>query len=206
MRVGVFGGSFDPIHLGHLIVAESCRQQAQLDQVLFMPCAMSPHKLDGAHGTDRQRLEMLDLAIGGNRSFVRSDMEIKRGGVSYTVETLEELSAQSPDNEWFFVMGGDSLESFATWKDPQKILELASPIVVNRPGSEGAALDLLKPLCSAERFEQFSGLQIESPLIEISSSAIRADTAAGKSVRYQVPRGIEKYIETQKLYGASEDK
>ena len=74
MRIGVFGGSFDPIHLGHLILAENCRQQANLDQVLFMPCAMSPHKLNGAHGTDRQRMEMLDLAIGGHRDFVRSDI------------------------------------------------------------------------------------------------------------------------------------
>ena len=122
MRIGVFGGSFDPVHLGHLILAENCRQQANLDQVLFIPSAMSPHKRDGAHGTDRQRLEMLDLAIGGHRDFVRSDMEIKRGGVSYTIDTLRELEESQTDNEWFFLMGADSLESFSSWKEPDEIL------------------------------------------------------------------------------------
>ena len=128
MRIGVFGGSFDPVHLGHLILAENCRQQANLDQVLFIPCAMSPHKRDGAHGTDRQRLEMLDLAIGGHRDFVRSDMEIKRGGVSYTIDTLRELEESQPDNEWFFLMGADSLESFSSWKEPDEILETGQAV------------------------------------------------------------------------------
>ena len=200
MRVGVFGGSFDPIHLGHLVLAESCREQVGLDQVLFVPCNMSPHKRDGAFGTDRQRLEMLDLAIGGNRDFVRSDMEIKRGGVSYTVDTLAELAASAPDNEWFFLMGSDSLESFASWKEPNRILELALPIVVSRPGSEDANLDLLKPLCDEETFAKLSQLTVESPLIEISSTDLRQQVALEKSIRYLVPSGIEKYIQAQKLY------
>lgn len=198
MRIGVFGGSFDPIHHGHLILAENCRQQARLDQVLFMPCAMSPHKLDGAHGTDRQRLEMLDLAIGGHRDFVRSDMEIKRGGVSYTVETLRELTGQN-DSELFFLMGADSLESFSSWREPEEILKLAKPIVVGRPGST-IDLSVLESLSSKEYVESLGELSVESPLVEISSSDIRRRVASNQSVRFLVPRSIEKYIETQRMY------
>ena len=199
MRIGVFGGSFDPVHLGHLILAENCRQQANLDQILFVPCAMSPHKLDGAHGTDRQRLEMLDLAIGGHRDFVRSDMEIKRGGVSYTVDTLRELEESQPGNEWFFLMGADSLESFSSWKEPDEILKLAKPIVVGRPGSE-IDLGSLEKNSSADYVKSLRDLSVESPLIEISSSNIRQRVAESKSIRFLVPRSIEQYIVTQKLY------
>ena len=200
MRIGVFGGSFDPIHLGHLILAENCRQQANLDQVLFMPCAMSPHKLDGAHGTDRQRMEMLDLAIGGHRDFVRSDMEIKRGGVSYTVDTLRELDESQPDNEWFFLMGADSLDSFSSWREPEEILKLARPIVVGRPGSGEVDMSVLEPLSSADYVASLKELSVESPLIEISSSNIRQRVAESTSIRFLVPRSIEQYIVTQKLY------
>ena len=201
MRIGVFGGSFDPVHLGHLILAENCRQQANLDQVLFIPCAMSPHKRDGAHGTDRQRLEMLDLAIGGHRDFVRSDMEIKRGGVSYTIDTLRELEESQPDNEWFFLMGADSLESFSSWKEPDEILKLAKPIVVGRPGSE-IDLGSLEKNSSADYVKSLRELAVESPLIEISSSNIRQRVAESKSIRFLVPRSIEQYIVTQKMYDA----
>lgn len=199
MRIGIFGGSFDPIHQGHLILAENCREQAQLDQVLFMPCAMSPHKLEGAHGSDRQRLEMLDFAIGGHPQFVRSDMEIKRGGVSYTVETLRELSVAQPDSEWFLLMGADSLESFSSWREPAEILQLAKPIVVGRPGST-IDLQTLAPLSSASYVEELGELSVESPLIEISSSTIRSRVADQQSVRFLLPRSVEKYIETQKVY------
>lgn len=200
MRIGVFGGSFDPIHLGHLILAENCRQQANLDRVLFMPCAMSPHKLNGAHGTDRQRIEMLDLAIGGHRSFVRSDMEIKRGGVSFTVETLRELSEAQRDSEFFFLMGADSLDSFSSWRDPEEILKLAKPIVVGRPGSGKIDLSVLKKLSSAEYVESLRELAVESPLIDISSSNIRQRVADDSTIRFLVPRSIEQYIVTQKMY------
>lgn len=200
MRIGVFGGSFDPIHLGHLILAENCREQAGLDRVLFIPCAMSPHKQDGAHGTDRQRMEMLNLAIGGHREFHSSDIEIKRAGVSYTVDTLQALTVQQPDDQWFFLIGADSLESFSTWREPEQILRLAQPIVVGRPGSAKVNLSCLESLSSPEYVAEIEKIQIESPLIEISSSNLRQRVVAGQSIRFLVPRSIEKYIETQKLY------
>ncbi len=200
MRVGIFGGSFDPIHLGHLILAEQCRQQAKLDQVLFIPCALAPHKERGAAGTDRQRVEMIDLAIGGHPDFLRSSIEIERGGVSYTVDTVSQLAVESPDNEWFFLIGADSLNSFASWKSPEAILRLATPLVVGRPGGGEVDLEILAPLTSAQQMEKIRQLRMESPLIEISSSNLRQQIDQGNSIRYQTPRAVEKYIQTQKIY------
>jgi nicotinate-nucleotide adenylyltransferase len=204
MRIGIFGGSFDPIHLGHLILAEQCREQAQLDQVWFVPCALQPHKQDGAHGTDRQRSEMIELAIAGHESFVLSRLEMDRGGVSYTVETLEQIHESNPDDEIFLLMGDDSMKNFDSWREPGKICQLATPLVVNRPGQGEVDLSTLKQYVDEERFLMFEGLVIKSPRIEISSSRIREKVAVGMSIRYLTSRPVEKYIETQKLFLAKE--
>lgn len=200
MRIGIFGGSFDPIHLGHLILAERCRESAKLDQVWFMPCALSPHKQDGAHGTDRQRTEMIDLALGGHEAFVLSKLELERGGVSYTVETLHEIHQSHPDDELFLLMGDDSLESFSTWKEPRRICELACPIVVNRPGSGNVDLSAFQEYVGGDRFSKIESLNMKSPLIDISSTEIRNRVLGDQSIRYLTPRPVEKYIETQKVY------
>jgi nicotinate-nucleotide adenylyltransferase len=200
MRIGIFGGSFDPIHHGHLILAENCREQAKLDQVWFMPCAMSPHKTDGANSTARQRIEMIELALSGHEAFVLSKLEIERGDVSFTVDTLAEIHTSNPDEELFLLMGDDSLESFSRWKEPGRICELATPVVVNRPGSGKVDLSVLKEYVDAERFKLFEQMAIESPQIEISSSQIREKVGQGKSIRFLTPRSVEKYIETQKLF------
>jgi nicotinate-nucleotide adenylyltransferase len=202
MRIGIFGGSFDPIHLGHLILAEQCREQANLDQVWFVPCALQPHKQDGAHGTDRQRTEMVELALAGYESFVLSKIEMERGGVSYTVDTLTTIRESNPDDELFLLMGDDSLGNFSSWREPKKICALAIPLVVNRPGSGDVDLSVLKPYVDEARFALFQQTAITSPSIEISSSEIREKVALGKSIRYLTPRPVEKYIETQKLYFA----
>lgn len=200
MRIGIFGGSFDPIHLGHLILAERCRENAELDQVWFMPSSLAPHKQDGAHGTDRQRIEMIELAIGGHEAFVLSKIELERGGVSYTVDTLEQIHEKHPEDELFLLIGDDSLENFASWRNPQRICELATPLVVNRPGSGDVDLSLLKPLVSELRFGQIEKWKIRCPKIEISSTDLRARVRDGKSIRFLTPRGVEKYIETQQVY------
>ena len=202
MRVGIFGGSFDPIHFGHLILAEQCRQQAELDQVLFIPSALAPHKQKGAHGTDRQRVEMIDLAIGGHPQFLRSSIEIDRGGVSYTIDTLRQLTEEHSDTqrEWFFLIGADSLGTFATWKEPKSILELATPLVVGRPGAQNVDLEVLSELAQPAQMETIRKLEIESPLIDISSTSIRSNVQAGKSIRYLTSRAVEKYIQTQRIY------
>ncbi len=200
MRIGIFGGSFDPIHVGHLILAEHCREQGELDQVLFIPSSQTPHKENGAFGTDRQRTEMIDLAIGGHPSFLRSSIELERGGVSYTVETLEQLRQQHADDELFLMIGGDSLNGFSTWKEPQRILEMATPLVMARPGSGDVDFDLLSPFVDKQKLAEIKSLAIQAPLIDISSTAIRAAAADDKSFRYQTPRSVERYIQTQKVY------
>jgi nicotinate-nucleotide adenylyltransferase len=200
MRIGIFGGSFDPIHLGHLILAERCRENAELDQVWFMPSFLAPHKQDGAHGNDRQRMEMIELAIGGHEAFVLSKIELERGGVSYTVDTLEQVHENHPEDEFFLLIGDDSLEDFSSWRNPQRICELAIPLVVNRPGSGEVDLSLLKPFVSGSRFDQIDKWKIQCPKIEISSTDLRARIRDGKSIRFLTPRGVEKYIETQQVY------
>jgi nicotinate-nucleotide adenylyltransferase len=200
MRIGIFGGSFDPIHQGHLILAEQCREQAQLDQVWFMPCSLGPHKKQGTHGTDRQRTEMIELALGGHEPFLLSRIEIERGGVSYTVDTLEQIHESQPDDELFLLMGDDSLESFDSWRRPERICQLATPLVVGRPGSGQVDLSSLKHYVDECRLASFEECLISSPQIEISSREIRQKVADGKSIRYLTSRGVEKYIETQKLF------
>jgi nicotinate-nucleotide adenylyltransferase len=200
MRIGIFGGSFDPIHLGHLILAEQCREQASLDQVWFVPNSQSPLKPDGTTATDRQRCEMIEFAIAGHEAFYLSKLELERGGTSYTVDTLTEIAAKQPDDELFFLMGGDSLDSFGKWHQPEEILKLAAPLIVNRPGSDPIDLSKLSAYVDADRLASFESLQLESPLIEISSSDLRTRLANKQTVRYQIPRAVEKFIETQKLY------
>lgn len=200
MRIGIFGGSFDPIHFGHLILAEQCREQAQLDQVWFVPCSLGPHKQDGTYSTDRQRVEMIELAISGHDPFVLSRIELERGGTSYTVETLEQIRATNPEDELFLLMGDDSLDQFSTWRQPDTICELATPLVVNRPGSGEVDLSLLQPYVDESRFQSFLKHTISSPRIEVSSSKLREFVSAGTSIRYLTPRAVEKYIETQKIY------
>ncbi len=165
-----------------------------------MPSSLAPHKQDGAHGNDRQRVEMIELAIGGHEAFVLSKIELERGGVSYTVDTLEQVHEDHPEDEFFLLIGDDSLEDFYSWRNPQRICELAIPLVVNRPGSGEVDLSLLQPFVSKSRFGQIDKWKIQCPKIEISSTDLRARVRDGKSIRFLTPRGVEKYIETQKLY------
>ena len=200
MRIGIYGGSFDPIHHGHLILAEQCREQGQLDEVWFMPSALGPHKEAGAHATDRQRIEMIELALSGHAAFKLSKIEIERGGVSYTVDTLTQIRESNPDDELFLLMGDDSLESFGSWREPKRICELAIPVVVNRPGSGDVDLSVLKAYVDDDRFKRFESAAMQIPSIDVSSSVIRKKILNQQSIRYLTPRSVEKYIETQKLY------
>ena len=199
MKLGIFGGSFDPIHQGHLILAECALEAAQLDQILFVPADISPLKPDGPRATDRQRMEMLQLATGGNPKFSISRMELDREGVSYTVDTLEAIHQQQPEDELFLLMGADSLESLDQWKDVPRICDLAIPLVAMRPGHD-ADLNQLSPFVSGERLDVIKGHAFESPLIQISSSQLRKNIMAGTSVRYRTPRSVECYLQNAKLY------
>jgi nicotinate-nucleotide adenylyltransferase len=203
MRIGLFGGSFDPLHLGHLILAEQCREQARLDQVWFVPAATSPLKQHGPVGSNRQRLEMLQIGLAGHDAFRVEDCELERGGISYTVETLKQLQAAHPGNDWFLMIGGDSLADFNRWKEPAEICRLALPLVYQRPGFV-ASLEILRPLVSSERFAAIEQHAVTARQIEISSTDLRRRIATGQSIRYLVPRAVEVYLLNQKLYQAAQ--
>jgi nicotinate-nucleotide adenylyltransferase len=193
MRVGVFGGTFDPVHLGHLIMAEQCREQATLDQILFIPAATPPHKQRANITPFGQRVEMLTLAISGNPAFQIDPLEQDRKGPSYTVDTLAQLKQARPRDEFFLILGSDSVRDFATWYEPQRILESVTQVlVVMRPYSD---LEELTYFGDAERYQP-----VAAPLIDIASSDIRQCVAKGRSIRYMVPRAVEAYIADKRLY------
>ena len=200
MRLGIFGGTFDPVHYGHLLLAEQCREQCRLDRVWFVPAAVPPHKAERTLTPATKRIEMLKLAIAGHEAFEVSTLEIERGGLSYTLDTLLAIRGQQPDAELFFLMGADSLRDLPTWWEPARICQLATPVVVCRRGAPEPNLGVLTPLVSAERLQEIRGCQVQMPVVEFSSTAIRQAVAAGSSVRYQTSRAVEKYIETQGLY------
>lgn len=200
MRIGIFGGTFDPIHNGHLLLAESCREQCRLDPVWFVPANIPPHKQSQQISSDKQRAEMISLAISGHAGFRLNTIELDREGVSFTVDTLAVLASENPGDELFLLMGADSLSDFPTWRSPERICELAIPVVVCRPGYDTPDLEKLAPLMSPERFAVAMSHQVESPWIDLSSSSIRQRVQAGRSIRYRTPRSVEKYIETQGLY------
>jgi nicotinate-nucleotide adenylyltransferase len=200
MRLGVFGGSFDPVHYGHLLLAETCREQAKLDQVWFTPAAVPPHKQSREMTAAKIRVEMLQLAVGGTEYFRVSTLEIDRGGVSYTVDTLTEMKHQLVDAELFLLMGADSLNDFPTWRDPQSVCELAVPLVVRRAGSPPPDLNVLAKIVDAQRLEQIRNHQVEMPVIDLSSTDIRNRIREGRSIRFRTPRAVEKYIQTHNIY------
>jgi len=200
MRIGIFGGSFDPVHFGHLILAELVRDQLRLEQLLLIPAAVSPLKGRNPIASDQQRLEMLRLALAGHETILASDIEIARGGKSYTVDTLAQLARDCPDSERFLIVGGDSLESFAQWREPSRICELAMPVMLRRAGLRPISWEVLRDYMSPARYRQVEAIQFPTPLIEISSSDIRRRVAEGRTIRFMLPRGVEKYIETAGLY------
>lgn len=202
MRLGIFGGSFDPVHLGHLLLAESAWEQCRLDQVWFMPAARAPHKQEASSASAEQRVEMLRLAIAGNEHLAISTLEIDRGGVSYTVDTLTAIREEHPTADLFLLMGADSLRDLPHWRSSAKICQLATPVVVARPDSPAPSFSNLAPLVSPERLAEIETHRVEMPLLQYSSTDIRLRTAAGQSIRYRTPRAVEKYIETAGLYRA----
>lgn len=200
MRIGIYGGTFDPVHLGHLLLAEACREACELDLVCFMPAAQSPHKLAQVSAPATDRAEMLRLAIAGHPQFEVDTWELDQGGVSYSVDTLRHLQACRKDATWFFLMGADSFVDFPTWREPLEILRIANLVVVERP---------LAPPTDWSRLERIDGwrpelfsppLRVEMPLIEISSSDIRERVQAGKSIRFRTPRSVEAYMRSQRIY------
>jgi nicotinate-nucleotide adenylyltransferase len=199
-QVGIFGGTFDPVHLGHLIMAEQCREQARLDQLWFLPAGRPPHKQGQPVTPFARRVEMLNLAVAGYPAFRVEEVEGEKADLNYTFETLEELGRRYPAAEWHFVIGSDSLPDLPHWRKPARILELASLLVVARPGSPVLGAGELRASLGLPDEAPLHLQVVEVPLIEISSRDLRRRVADGRSIRYQVPRAVECYIESHKLY------
>ena len=199
MRLGVFGGSFDPVHLGHLLLAEYCREAAGLDRVWFTPAATPPHKKDRPLSDASHRVNMLRLAIGGHEAFEVCTDELERGGTSYTYQTLQQLHRARPNDELFLLIGGDSFEDLPRWREPATVLSLAWPVVVGRVGSQ-VDWQILAPLVPAERLQAMPRFHVCMPAIELSSTEIRRRVQLGQSIRYQTPRAVEMYIRAAGLY------
>jgi nicotinate-nucleotide adenylyltransferase len=196
-RLGILGGTFDPIHHGHLVAAEEARHQLELDQVLFVPAGTPPHKPGRPVSPNHHRLLMLALAIADKPYFAISRVDVDRPGPCYTTDTLELLRAEwGPAPIFFFIEGADSLADILTWHQPQRLIELCELAVVERPGVE---LDL------PGLDQQLPGLAarlhlVRMPRLEISSSDLRARVRAGRSISYLVPAAVEAYILEHQLY------
>lgn len=203
MRIGLFGGSFDPVHRGHLLLAECCWRQAKLDRVDFMPTARQPLKPRGPAASETDRVEMLRLAIAGRPQLEISLVEIERGGVSYTVDTLRRLVQEEPAAEYFFLMGADSLAELPAWREPTEICRLATPLVVRRAGAEAPDFAALARLVTAEQLAAIRALEVEMPATPISSSEIRRLIVEGGEWRSLVPPGVAEYIEAHGIYWTS---
>lgn len=191
MKIGLFGGTFNPPHIAHLITAEHVREAAGLDRILFIPSFISPHKRAGEDANAADRLEMTRMAVEGNPFFECCGYEVEKGSVSYTVDTLEHLHSVYPGARFSLIIGMDNYLEFHTWKDPARILELADLIVMNRATVEEGAPEGI----SAERIRF-----VDVPEIELSSSGIRRRVSQGKSIAYIVPPAVERYIISHHLY------
>ena len=198
-KVGIMGGTFDPIHIGHLILGEAAYEQYNLDKVLFMPAGRPPFK-EGRKGmaSNEQRTEMVRLAIASNPHFELSMLEMNEDGMSYTYRTLETLKKEHPDTEYYFIMGADSLLYFDSWMNPQRIADAAVIVVATRNHMPQETLD--------EKIRQLCGTygasirKLETPNLDISSSQIREWVSQGRGIQYYVPDPEIRYIGEQGLY------
>lgn len=195
-RVGILGGTFDPVHCGHMIIARAALEQYKLDKVLLMTSGDPPHKR-GAYITPAPlRHEMVKLAAAGEKGLVPFDYEIKKNEPSYTVNTLRELCRLNPDTEYFFIIGADSLRDFHEWYEPENIVKLCELLVYPRYSELGLS-QLIK-----ERKKQFDAKisALNSPIIDISSTELRKRALEGKSMRYFVPDAVWEYIKENGIY------
>ena len=194
MRFGIYGGTFDPVHYGHLLAAEQCREQCRLDQVWFIPAASPPHKQDLTITAGERRAEMLELAVAGMPQFAVNRTELKRQGPSYTVDTLAELRDEDPDRELFLLIGADSVDEFPTWREPRRIADLATLVVINR-GRTAPDLTRLSECCASRE-----PIVVQMPGIDLSATDIRQRVRSAQSIRFMTPRAVEVYIHEHRLY------
>jgi len=212
MKLGILGGTFNPIHIAHLRIAEEVRERLSLDRIIFIPAATPPHKQLDGEISFADRKTMVELAIAGNQSFTVSDIEEQRGGRSYSVDTLRELHRLYPDDDLYFIIGSDSFLEISSWYSSADLFSLANIVVVERP--EAVVTDLTSPLPLAIRDEfcygsdkirlthrsGFSVFYLPGTPLPISSSDIRRAVREGRSIRYLVPDKVARYISEKRIY------
>ena len=187
MRVGVFGGSFDPVHTGHLKLARAAAQQLRLDQVRFVPASLQPLKRQGPQAGPEDRVAMLRLAISGEPGFVLDGRELSRPGPSFTVDTLREITTEHPDDRLFLILGADAVREFPRWRAADEVAKLAGVVVIPRPGSETRDLPA-------------GATVLDIAPMDVSASGVRAAVRRGVSIDTMVPAGVAQYIHDHGLY------
>jgi nicotinate-nucleotide adenylyltransferase len=191
VRIGVFGGTFDPPHVGHLLLASDAREALRLDSLIFIPAATQPFKIHTpAVASPLDRLEMVRLAVADDANYTVDDTEIVRKGLSFTVDTLEHLSKKHPRAELFLLLGEDTLAGFDEWRNPVRIRELATLAVMRRTGPEAAPVSPVAPGVK----------EVSTRRVDVSSTEIRDRLRAGKSIKGFVPESVERFIDARGLY------
>ena len=212
MKIGIIGGTFNPIHLAHLRIAEEVGDRFELERVIFMPAAAPPHKPLAGDLPFAVRHAMVGLAVADNPRFAVSDLEGRRGGKSYSIDTLRTLREQHADDELFFIVGSDSYRDFSSWREYTSIFDICNIVVVERPGAVIADLTAGLPVAFSQEFcyygaerrlahrSGYSVYYLEGVPFDISSSAIRELVRQGRSIRYLVTEAVAHYIKEQRLY------
>lgn len=190
-KIGIFGGTFNPPHMGHLIVCQSILTQLGLQKILLIPSSVSPHKQDKRLAPAPLRLDMTKLAAQDNPNFEVSDIEISRGGVSYTVDTLKLIRNQYLGTSLYLIIGVDNWMEFKTWRQPSEILDMATLVIMNRPGFSKT---------TGERIIDKNIKFVDVPFIGISGTMIRLDIKSGRSIKYLVPKAVEQFIHDHALF------
>lgn len=198
MKIGIMGGTFDPIHTGHLIIGEYARTTLNLDKIIFVPVGLPPHKDNSKVSTSSRRLEMTKLAINSNSYFYLSSIEVDRKEITYTIDTIKELKKIYKEDELYFIIGGDSLFEIEKWKDFEQLIELCKFVVLERPGRTKEEIEQKK--IELKLSYKIELEKIYSPLIDISSTEIRERVKNNLSIKYLVPESVEAYIMYHKLY------
>lgn len=204
-KIGIMGGTFDPIHIGHLILGEAAYRQFHLDEIKFMPAGNPPHKKNREGGaTDEERVEMVRRAIATNPHFSLSDLEMNADGYSYTYRTLETLRKEHPDTDYYFIIGADSLFDFDTWREPQRIVRACSLVVATR---NQIAPDVFDAELEKNR-SRYGGtfLKLDTPNLDIASRTLRHMIAKGESVRYYIPDSVIEFIRERNIYREQESR
>jgi nicotinate-nucleotide adenylyltransferase len=202
MRVAIFGGTFDPVHQGHMVIAEQVMGELALDRVVFVPGGIPPHKeASSVRATAEDRYAMVEAAVEANERFSADRVEVDAGRPMHSVETVGILKAQSPEHEWFFVTGADEVSNLLSWKDPDRLLEEVVMVAATRPGYDLSKLDHLE--AGLRNFDRI--FPVECTRVDISATGIRRRMLQGKSIRYLVPEKVWEIITQRRLYGR-EDK